>query len=430
MKSLPERPAGRDDPALIRARQAARTSGNAQVTEAILTVNAGSSSIKFALFGRGGELQREPALRGELDGIGARPRLKAGDAAGNRLADLSLDEIAALPADLQHHRTLDFLLRWLGEHAAGWRIAAVGHRVVHGAERYAQPVLLSDADMDELERLIPLAPLHQPHNLAGIRALHRLLPDVPQIACFDTAFHQTQAEIVRRFALPRALTDSGIKRYGFHGLSYEYIAHALPPLLGAAADGRVVVAHLGNGASMCAMRGRRSVATSMGFTALDGLMMGTRCGCIDPGVLLHLMEFRHMDAAQISRMLYKESGLLGVSGLSQDMRVLLASDSPAAREAVNLFCYRVTRELGSLAAALGGVDAVVFTAGIGEHAAPVRESICRQAEWLGLRLDAAANSRHETRISTADSAVSVLVLPTNEEWMIARHVAQFLAAER
>lgn len=400
------------------------------MTKAILTINAGSSSIKFALFAWDGKLARDPALAGELDGIGARPRLRAKDAAGNSLADLPLDQFAPLPADEQHHRTLDFLLHWLDEHNGGWRIAAVGHRVVHGAERYAEPARLDDAAIDELEGFVPLAPLHQPHNVAGIRALQRLLPAVPQVACFDTAFHQTQPAIARRFALPRELTEAGIKRYGFHGLSYEYIAQALPERLGARAEGRVVVAHLGNGASMCAMRALRSVATTMGFTALDGLMMGTRCGNIDPGVLLHLMEFRHLDAAQLTRLLYKESGLLGVSGLSQDMRALLASDAPAAREAVELFCYRVSRELGSLAAALGGLDALVFTAGIGEHAAPVRERVCRQAQWLGVRLDEATNERHATRISAADSAVDVLVLPTNEEWMIAHHVTQLLASER
>jgi acetate kinase len=398
------------------------------MTRTLLTINAGSSSIKFALFEWNAELRREAALRGELDGIGARPRLKAQDAAGHALADLALEQFAGLAADEQHHATLDFLLQWLRTHDGGRQVAAVGHRVVHGAERYAAPAVLDAAAIETLAGFIPLAPLHQPHNLAGIRALRALLPGVPQIACFDTAFHQTQPAIARRFALPRALSESGIKRYGFHGLSYEYIAHVLPQHLGARAGGRVVVAHLGNGASMCAMEGRRSVATTMGFTALDGLMMGTRCGNIDPGVLLHLMEFHHMDAAQIEKLLYKESGLLGVSGLSQDMRALLASDAPAAAEAVELFCYRVARELGSLAAALGGLDALVFTAGIGEHAAPVRERICRQAEWLGVRLDAAANERNAVHISAAGSAVDVLVLPTNEEWMIARHVTALLTS--
>ncbi|MBI4989848.1 MAG: acetate/propionate family kinase [Rhodocyclales bacterium] len=397
------------------------------MTPAILTINAGSSSIKFALFERGDPLRPEAALRGELDGIGAQPRLKAKDAAGAVLAELTFAELAGLPADEQHHRTLDFLMQWLREHDGGWQIAAVGHRVVHGADRYAAPVLLAPADVDTLAGFIPLAPLHQPYNVAGIRALSALLPGVPQVACFDTAFHMTQPEVARRFALPRRLSDAGIKRYGFHGLSYEYIARVLPQHLGAKADGRVVVAHLGNGASMCAMRARKSIATTMGFTALDGLMMGTRCGAIDPGVLLHLMEFRDLDAAAITKLLYKESGLLGVSGISQDMRALLDSPAPEAAEAVELFCYRVSRELGSLAAALGGLDALVFTAGIGEHAAPVRESVCRQAEWLGVKLDAGANGRNAARISAADSRIDVLVLPTNEEWMIAQHTAELLS---
>ncbi len=393
------------------------------MTDAILTINAGSSSIKFALFEYGAPLRPQAALRGEIDGIGGQPRLTAQDANGAVLAELTFADLAGLPADAQHHRTLDFLMQWLREHDGGWQIASVGHRVVHGADRYAAPVVLSPADVEALAGFIPLAPLHQPYNIAGIRALSALLPGVPQVACFDTAFHMTQPAIARRFALPRRLSEAGIKRYGFHGLSYEYIARVLPQHLGAKADGRVVVAHLGNGASMCAMQERKSVATTMGFTALDGLMMGTRCGAIDPGVLLHLMEFRQLDAAGLNRLLYKESGLLGVSGISQDMRALLASPAAEAAEAVELFCYRIARELGSLAAALGGLDALVFTAGIGEHAAPVREQVCRRAEWLGVRLDDAANARHATRISAPDSPVDVLVLPTNEEWMIAQHAA-------
>ncbi len=393
------------------------------MTQAILTINAGSSSIKFALFERDDPVRPQAALRGELDGIGAQPRLKARDAQGAVLAELTFAELAGLPADEQHRRSLDFLVRWLDEHDNAWRIIAVGHRVVHGADRYAAPVALSPADVDALAGFVPLAPLHQPYNVAGIRALAALLPEVPQVACFDTAFHMTQPERARRFALPRRLSEAGIKRYGFHGLSYEYVARVLPQHLGAKADGRVAVAHLGNGASMCALKERRSVATTMGFTALDGLMMGTRCGAIDPGVLLHLMEFRGMDAAALTKLLYKESGLLGVSGVSQDMRALLDSPAPGAAEAVELFCYRIARELGSLAAALGGLDALVFTAGIGEHAAPVRGQVCRQSEWLGVRLDAAANARHATRISAPDSPVDVLVLPTNEEWMIAQHAA-------
>ncbi len=396
------------------------------MTQAILTINAGSSSIKFALFAREGVEPPRDVLRGELDGIGARPRLRTRDAQGGALDAREFDELASLSAAEQHRRCLDFLVGWLAGQAAGWQIVAVGHRVVHGGERYAAPLLLAPADIQALAALAPLALLHQPYNVAGIRALTALLPEVPQVACFDTAFHMTQPALARRFPLPRRLAEAGILRYGFHGLSYEYIAGELPRHLGAAAEGRVVVAHLGNGASMCALRGRRSVATTMGFTALDGLMMGTRCGAIDPGVLLYLMEFHGMDAAALSRLLYKESGLLGVSGISQDMRVLLASPAAEAAEAVDLFCYRIARELGSLAAALGGLDALVFTGGIGEHAAPVRAAVCRQAEWLGARLDAAANARHATRISNADSRLAILVLPTDEERMIAGHAAALI----
>lgn len=394
---------------------------------AILTLNAGSSSIKFALFALAEPLRPQAALHGELDGIGTQPRLKAQDASGAVLAELTFAELAGLSVEEQHRRTLDTLVHWLDEHDAAWKIAAVGHRVVHGAERYAAPVVLAPADIEALAGFIPLAPLHQPHNVAGIRALAALLPGVPQVACFDTAFHMTQPAVARHFALPRRLSGAGIQRYGFHGLSYEYIARILPQHLGTKADGRVVVAHLGNGASMCALRERKSVATTMGFTALDGLMMGTRCGAIDPGVLLHLMEFHGMDAAGITKLLYKESGLLGVSGISQDMRALLDSAAPEAAEAIELYCYRITRELGSLAAALGGLDALVFTAGIGEHAAPVRKRVCRQSEWLGVALDGAANDRHATRISRDASKVDVLVLPTNEEWMIAQHTAALVA---
>jgi acetate kinase len=305
-------------------------------------------------------------------------------------------------------------------------VVAAGHRIVHGADRYSAPVLLTEALLAELAGFVPLAPLHQPHNLAAVEALAALAPDLPQVGCFDTAFHRTQPALAQAFALPRALSAEGIKRYGFHGLSYEYIAGVLPQHLGPAAEGRVVVAHLGNGASMCGMIGRRSAATTMGFTALDGLMMGTRAGNLDPGVLLYLIQHKGMDVERLTRLLYKESGLLGVSDLSQDMRTLLASDRPAAREAIELFCYRATRELGSLAAALGGLDALVFTGGIGERAAPVRARICTAAAWLGLSLDEAANATNATVISAAESRVAVLVVPTDEERMIAQHTVALL----
>ncbi|MDP2794311.1 MAG: acetate/propionate family kinase [Sulfurisoma sp.] len=396
------------------------------MSSAILTINAGSSSIKFALFADGASIPATPELAGQIDGIGARPHLKARDAAGRTLDDVDLD-LAGHP-ESQHRAALEFLVDWLHRHEAGWRIAGVGHRVVHGAEKYSQPIRLDDASVVQLKAFIPLAPLHQPHNLAGIEAMRAALPGIPQVACFDTAFHRTQPAVAQMFALPRRITAQGVRRYGFHGLSYEYIADVLPRHLDAdRANGRVIVAHLGNGASMCGMLNRRSQATTMGFTAVEGLMMGTRSGSLDPGVLLYLMDYDGMDTKGLTRLLYKESGLLGVSGISQDMRELLASDRPEAREAVELFCYRIVREIGSLAAALGGLDALVFTGGIGEHAAPVRERVCARLGWLGIDLDAAANAANATVISAASSRTATLVLPTNEEWMLARHTAKLIA---
>ena len=386
------------------------------MSEAVLAVNAGSSSIKFALFeiaADGRELDLDMA--GEVEGIGDAPRLAIVDAAGGEMAR------EGFPATLTHEDLLMRLLRRIEGRLDGGTLRAVGHRVVHGGTDFAAPVRIDDGVLARLDALVPLAPLHQPHNLAAIRALARLAPEAPQIACFDTGFHRSQPALATAFALPRTLTESGVRRYGFHGLSYEYIAHVLPDHAGAAADGRVVVAHLGHGASMCAMRGRRSVATTMGFTALDGLPMGHRCGALDPGVLLYLMRSKGMDYDALSDLLYHRSGLLGVSGISDDMRDLLASGEPAAREAVDLFVYRIIREMGSLAAALGGLDALVFTAGIGEHAAAVREGVCRGAEWLGVALDARANAEDRTTISRPDSRVAVFVIPTDEDLMIARH---------
>jgi acetate kinase len=301
--------------------------------------------------------------------------------------------------------------------------------VVHGGAEHAAPVRVDARMVTKLERLIPLAPLHQPHNLAPIRALLERSPELPQVACFDTAMHRSNPAVAQMFALPAELTESGVRRYGFHGLSYEYIASALPRFDTRAAQGRTVVLHLGNGASMCALQSGRSVASTMGFTAVDGLPMGTRSGALDPGVILYLMDERGMDARAVEKLVYQQSGLLGVSGVSSDMRELLESDAPRARLAVDLFVYRIGRELGSLAAALGGLDAVVFTAGIGERAAPIRERVCRQAAWLGIELDAQANGAHGPRISTASSRVAAWVIPTNEELMIARHTRELLAKE-
>jgi acetate kinase len=401
----------------------AKPASEGAVAEALLTLNVGSSSIKFALFRHAEPVPARPELAGQIDGLGARPHLKAQDAAGRVLDDVDLP----IDGDGQHRAALAYLVEWLHAHEAGWSIAGVGHRVVHGGQDYAQPILLDEAHIARLKDFIPLAPLHQPHNLAGIEAMRAALPGIPQIACFDTSFHRSQPAIAQLFALPRRITAQGVRRYGFHGLSYEYIADVLPQHLDAdRADGRVIVAHLGNGASMCAMVGRKSQATTMGFTALEGLMMGTRSGSLDPGVLLYLIDYHGMDAQALTRLLYEESGLLGVSGISSDMRVLLASDKAEAKEAVDLFCYRIVREIGSLAAAIGGLDALVFTGGIGEHAAPVREQVCRQLGWLGLELDAAANAGGAQRLSTATSRVAALVIPTNEEWMLARHTARLL----
>jgi acetate kinase len=396
----------------------------------VLTINAGSSSIKFALFELNGGLARHPSLSGQIDGIGAAP-LQAGSAHAKLVAKDSDDKRfpdVALTAGIKHKEAFDQLLRWLGGHNEDdWQISAVGHRVVHGGSLYSQPMVLTPTVLAELEQFILLAPLHQPHNLAGINALSALLPEIPQIACFDTAFHRTQPHVAQMFAIPKALSDEGVKRYGFHGLSYEYIARVLPEHT-AKADGRVLVAHLGNGASMCAMLGRRSQATSMGFTAIDGLMMGTRTGALDPGVLLYLLENKGMCVKDLTNLLYKQSGLLGVSGISQDMRTLLASDDPAAADAVDLFCYRAITQIGALAAAIGGLDALVFTGGIGEHATEIRRRIAEGCAWLGLELDNTANAANKIRISTTGSRVDALTIPTDEEWMIADHTRDLLAA--
>ena len=390
--------------------------------DGILTLNAGSSSVKFALFAAHSPVPRKPELVGQIDGLGARPHLKARDGNGARLDDFDLPP----QKEAAHEAALRCLVDWLHGHESGRRVVAVGHRVVHGATRYSAPIQVDEEALAALKSFIPLAPLHQPHNVAGIEAMQATLGEVPQIACFDTAFHRTQPTLAQLFALPRRITAEGVRRYGFHGLSYEYMAEILPAHLGDKAERKVIVAHLGNGASLCAMEKRKSQATSMGFTAVDGLMMGTRTGTLDPGVLLYLMDRHHMDARALEKLLYKESGLLGVSGISQDMRELLASREREAREAVDLFCYRLVREIGALAAVLGGLDALVFTGGIGEHAASVRERTCRAFGWLGLEFNTEANAAGATIISRPDSRITALVVPTNEEWIIARHTAAIL----
>ena len=379
----------------------------------IAVLNAGSSSIKFSLF----DAVLGLALRGQVEGIHTAPHFIAADAAGTKAGE----ETWPRGTRLGHAGALEHIVAFVREHLRGEHLAGIGHRVVHGGMQYTRPVRMTREALAALEKFIPLAPLHQPHNLAPIGLLLERAPDLPQVACFDTSFHRTNPEIAQMFALPAALHAEGVRRYGFHGLSYEYIASRLPALDARAAQGRTVVLHLGNGASMCAISAGKSVASTMGFTAVDGLPMGTRCGAIDPGVILYLMASRGMDARAVERLIYNESGLLGVSGISSDMRELLASSEPRAKLAIDLYLYRIARELGSLAAALHGLDAIVFTAGIGENAEPVRERVCRDAAWLGVELDPAANEKGGPRITTASSRVAAWVVPTNEELMIARH---------
>ena len=395
------------------------------MSDVVLVLNAGSSSIKFSVFpGHISPSRPDIICDGECEGIGHRVHFTAKDRTGASLVDEYLAE------GTTHEEALAALLRWLEKHFQDYQLVAAGHRVVHGGSLYTAPVVIDAAVTAELRRLIPLAPLHQPHNLAAIAALSKLYPLLPQIACFDTAFHHTQPEVATAFALPRRLTAEGIRRYGFHGLSYEYIASVLPDILGpAAADGRIVVAHLGSGASLCAIHERKSVATTMGFTALDGLAMSRRCGNLDPGVALYLMQEKGMTAAEVTNLLYNEFGLFGVSGISDDMRTLLASDDPAAKEAVALFVYRIGRELGSMAAALGGIDALVFTAGIGEHAAEIRRRVCEDATWLGVNLDESKNLMGGTLITCAGSRTSAWVIPTDEDLMIVRHAWTLLNPE-
>ncbi|MES2086131.1 MAG: acetate/propionate family kinase [Pseudomonadota bacterium] len=393
------------------------------MSRAIISLNAGSSSIKFGLFA----LEAPGPVRtaaGKLEGVGLSPRLTIRDAGGGLL----LDRTWAGGGDLTHEALFEDIFSWASDHLEGREIAAIGHRVVHGGSRYAAPVVVDDEVLAELDTLSPLAPLHQPHNLAAIRAIRSVDGDLPQVACFDTAFHQGRPAVATRFALPRALHDQGIRRYGFHGLSYEYVAGGLGAVDPALARGRVIAAHLGNGASLCALHDGRSVDTTMGFTALDGLMMGTRCGALDPGVVLYLLSQARMTPAAVEDLLYAQSGLLGVSGVSSDMRRLHESAHPHAAEAIELFTWRVAREAGALMSSLGGLDGIVFTAGIGENDPAVRATICERLAWTGIDLDREANASNAPVISTPASRVTVRILPTNEELMIARHVSAVLRA--
>jgi acetate kinase len=388
------------------------------MTNAILAINAGSSSLKFALF----ELtEPDPlcVLRGEIEGIGTAPHFVARGAAGAVLAERRWPAGAAR----DHEALLGDLLGWVESHLGADALIAVGHRVVHGGRDFIGPVRLDETVLAALEELTPLAPLHQPHSLSPVHTIAALRPGLPQIACFDTAFHHTMPAIATRFALPRSYEEQGVRRYGFHGLSYEYIARRLTSVAPALAAGRVIAAHLGNGASLCALQAGRSVDTTMSFTALDGLVMGTRCGTLDAGVVLYMLQQQGLSAHDIETVLYKQSGLLGISGLSSDMRTLLASDEPHAREAVELFVFRIAREVAALTGSLGGLDGLVFTAGIGEHSPEVHRAVCERLRWLGV---VPADKADGSCVSAPESSVQVLVIPTDEEAMIALHTRKTL----
>jgi len=397
----------------------------------LLVLNAGSSSIKFAVFEAAVTANDDPRragerLRGEIDGIGDQPHLEARAASGEMLDDAAVD-LDGTAAGNAHERAILEVLGCLERHMPDVGIIAVGHRVVHGGPDLAEPLVLDAASLTELERLVPLAPLHQPHNLAGIRAAMRTFPRAAQVACFDTAFHRRQPWVADTFALPRRFFDRGIRRYGFHGLSYDFISrylrHAHPRL----AQGRVVIAHLGNGASLCGVQDGRPMGSTMGFTALDGMPMGTRTGQLDPGVVLHLLRAEGMTADAIETLLYKQSGLLGLSGVSRDWRRLEAAGTTAAADAMAYFTHRLLREIGGLAAAMGGLDALVFTAGIGQHSAGLRRTTAESLAWLGLEIDEDRNAGHAEIISTSTSRVAILVLPTDEEAVIAGYTRALVA---
>ena len=388
----------------------------------IAVINAGSSSIKFAIF------NDDPAqsliFRGQVEKIGVAPTLLVEGSGGETLVE---NEWGA--NELDHKSATKVILQTSIALLGGEAVEGIGHRVVHGGAQFTAPTLVNDDVIASLRLLCPLAPLHQPHNIAPVEAIMAEAPLIPQVVCFDTAFHQTQPPVAQAFALPRELTDLGIRKYGFHGLSYEFVSDRLRAVAADQAQKRIVIAHLGNGASLCAIHRGRSVATTMGFTAVDGLMMGTRCGSIDPGVLIYLMDEKKLDARALEDLIYKKSGLLGVSGITSDMRALRESNDPRAREAISLFVYRIVREIGSLAAALGGLDGLVFTGGIGQRDAKTRREVVAGCAWLGAAIDDQANSRTAERIDSAASKIPIWVLPTDEERVIARHTAAILARQ-
>ena len=392
----------------------------------ILVLNAGSSSVKFALVDVDPQRGERELARGAVDGLGQSPRWSVRQSEGA----IDAGQPWLMGALVTHKAAISHILAWIDQHHGLNTLTAAGHRVVHGGEAFTAPVRLKAENLADLRALTPLAPLHQPHNLSAIDSLFELAPTLPQIACFDTAFHATMPVVARNFALPRSITAQGVRRYGFHGLSYEFIASALRDKDPALYRGKVIVAHLGNGSSLCALDGGKSIATTMGFSALDGLMMGTRSGSIDPAVIFHLTREMKLSSAEVETMLYQKSGLLGVSGLSADMRVLRAAapDMPEAREAIELFTYRILRDIGSLIAALGGIDGLVFTAGIGENDAALRADILNGLKWAGFALDATANENGAERI-TIDGSARAYRLATNEELMIARHSARLMAEQ-
>lgn len=401
-----------------RARGEERSTSSA--TECVLVLNAGSSSLKFAVYRRN-KTPWELAVRGRIQGIGSSPRMSVQAAAGEDMPT------PALAPEVRDRRSaLDFLVVWLRTQFESARLVGVGHRVVHGGPEHSGPVIVNSRVLAELHELEPLAPLHQPYNVFAIEMVAQKLPQVPQVACFDTSFHRSMSEVAQLVPLPRELRDKGLRRYGFHGLSCEYIASVLPELAPELHDRRVIIAHLGSGASLCAVRAGRSIESTMSFTALDGLCMGTRPGALDPGVVQYLFQVLHLAPEEVETILYRRSGLLGISGISNDMRDLERNSDPAARLAVDYFVYRAAKEIGALTAALGGLDGLVFTAGIGENSPHIRARICAACSWLGVVLDARANDANATRISPADSAVSVLRVATDEELMIARHTGRLL----
>ena len=386
-----------------------------------VVVNAGSSSLKFSVYRRAENDSWTLEARGQVEGIGTSPKFSAKDGADKAIGDVALD-----PTIRDARAALGFVANWLRDRYHGAHVCGVGHRVVHGGAQYSGPTIVTPEVLENLRALIPLAPLHQPYNLSAIEAVWERLPGVAQVVCFDTSFHRGQPAVAQLVPLPREIRDAGVQRYGFHGLSYEYIASVLPSVAPEIAGGRVVVAHLGSGASLCALKGGKSVDSTLGFTALDGLCMGTRPGALDPGVVLYLFQALGLSVKEVETILYKKSGLIGISGISNDMRSLLASDEPAARLALDYFVYRAAKEIAAMTAALGGIDGLVFTAGIGENSPEIRKRICVASAWLGVELDEDANARKAPRITSQASKVPAWVIPTNEELMIARHTGALL----